>query len=474
MKYQETKDYSFLLDDNYFIYDHQEDNDELHIYIKSRRRSCRCPVCGEESDSRHSTYHRVLQDTPIHCKRTYLHVNIFCFECRNPQCECKMFAECLPFAKASQVRTDALNALILGVSMFLSNEGASRVLALLGVKVSNDTVQKIYDRIAFVDNPDVEAIGVDDVAIRKGRAYATAVYDLESHRLLALLEGRDGQPFKEWLEKHPKIRVVARDRASAYATAIHEALPQCVQVADRFHLLQNLIERLSEIFRDELPPEIYIRNGEALDKAPEKVSAIELVDDEKLDAYHYDDTPPVDENGNEILFDKRRKCRGEESQYKKQDERRKKKQETIRKLREYWNRGGQKTLKQAAQRFGVTSETAKKYINMTEEEIQALDNPAPRAKKPTVMDGYYNIVYKMLADGIGYKEIYAYIRKMGYNGNVNAAFKYIRSMDKNNFPDRKAESPLGYKKKVHTGRHRDQTGGSAERDPDQKPASDKG
>lgn len=155
----------------------------------------------------------------------------------NPKCSSKVFTESLPFAKMSQVRTDALNSLILGVSMFLSNEGASRVLALLGVQVSNDTIQRLYDRIEFADDPDIEAIGVDDVAIRKGQTYATAVYDLKDHHLVALLEGRDGQSFKEWLKKHKKVRLVARDRASAYASAINEILPDCVQVADKFHLL---------------------------------------------------------------------------------------------------------------------------------------------------------------------------------------------------------------------------------------------
>lgn len=77
--------------------------------------------------------------------------------------------EDLPFAKASQVRTDALNTLVLAVSMFLSNEGASKVLSLLGVQISNDTIQRLYDRIEFIDNPDVEEIGVDDVATEKGR-----------------------------------------------------------------------------------------------------------------------------------------------------------------------------------------------------------------------------------------------------------------------------------------------------------------
>ncbi|MFR8540858.1 MAG: transposase [Enterocloster sp.] len=37
------------------------------------------------------------------------------------------------------------------------------------------------------------------------------------------------------VEIHNKVRLVARDRANAYASAISEILPDCVQVADQFH-----------------------------------------------------------------------------------------------------------------------------------------------------------------------------------------------------------------------------------------------
>ena len=73
---------------------------------------------------------------------------------------------------------------------------------------------------------------------KQGQTYATAIYDLRDHHLIALLDGRDGEPLKEWLKSHNKVRLVARDRASAYASAINEILPDCMQVADRFHLLQ--------------------------------------------------------------------------------------------------------------------------------------------------------------------------------------------------------------------------------------------
>ena len=42
------------------------------------------------------------------------------------------------------------------------------MLSLLGVQVRNDTIQRLYDQIEFIDDPDVEEIGIDDVAIRKG------------------------------------------------------------------------------------------------------------------------------------------------------------------------------------------------------------------------------------------------------------------------------------------------------------------
>ena len=307
MKYQESTDFSFFMDENHFIYDYKEDPLSLHIFVKSRRHSCRCPQCGVESDHLHATYKRMFQDTPIHCKQTFLHTNVYKYDCVNPACSRKVFMEDLPFAKASQVRTDALNQLILGVSMFLSNEGASKVLALLGVRVSNDTIQRLYDRIEFTDNPDIEKIGVDDVALRKGKTYSTAIYDLKSHQLIALLEGRDGKKFKEWLRNHEKVKLVSRDRANSYAAAINEILPDCLQVADRFHLFENLLKHLSGIFREDVPDQIYIRKSEILEHAPEKIRQEKKPDKAFLDSLDYDNTPPLNPDGTPQIYENKKR-----------------------------------------------------------------------------------------------------------------------------------------------------------------------
>ena len=96
-------------------------------------------------------------------------------------------------------------------------------------------------------------IGVDDFAFKKGRRYGTAIVDGSTHAPIAILEGRYEQTLKEWLQRNKHVTVITRDRAAAYAKAIEEVLPDCMQIADRFHLHKNLMDAVNKILNIVIP-----------------------------------------------------------------------------------------------------------------------------------------------------------------------------------------------------------------------------
>ena len=64
--------------------------------------------------------------------------------------------------------------------------------------------------------------------------------DLERRQVADLLADRSAETTASWLKDHQEVDVVSRDRAGLYAEAARRGAPQARQIADRFHLLQNL------------------------------------------------------------------------------------------------------------------------------------------------------------------------------------------------------------------------------------------
>ena len=65
----------------------------------------------------------------------------------------------------------------------------------------------------------------------------------------------------------------------------------------------------------------------------------------------------------------------------------------IRDIQDYWNGQEKPRIKKVAEAFGIAPPTAKKYIFMTQEDIDSLGHPANYKKRESSMNAWLNIIY---------------------------------------------------------------------------------
>lgn len=96
-----------------------------------------------------------------------------------------------------------------------------------------------------------------------------------------------------------------------------------------------------------------------------------------------------------------------------------------------------KKIKTVAEQFHISQPCAKKYIYMSQKELEKLDAPQNYKKRETSMNGWLNVIYKMMLDGHTNETIYFYIKEHpDFNEPEKKLQDYIYLIGKNNFPDR--------------------------------------
>ena len=204
-----------------------------------------CPRCGNASRALHGWHQRLPQDLPSVEQGIDLHLTVRRFRCVNPDCPQKTFVERFPGWLAVYAhRTERLTQRMRTVAFEVGGEAGRRVLRCFQVQTSGDTLIRLIRATPTIWVSDLQMLGIDDWALKKGRDYGTIFIDLEKHQVVDVLLERTAPVVDQWLRQYPDIEVITRDRSTEYALGIQTGAPQAQVVADRWHLLLNLRQML--------------------------------------------------------------------------------------------------------------------------------------------------------------------------------------------------------------------------------------
>jgi transposase len=211
---------------------------------------------------------------------------------------------------------------------------------------------------------------VDDFSLRKGQVFGTILVDLERHQPIELLPDRSSDTLADWLQTHPGVEIISRDRSAEYADGATRGAPDAVQVADRFHLLQNLREALQRVLEQHLEV-IQVAQMPPSEPAPlpsvEPFAPLAQCADDSLSTATTIQSPPAAPRTRQERL---------------QAERRARRQERYTQVRELHAQGA--SIHAIARQIGLSRQTVRRFLRASQFPEQGQRRPRRRKLDPFV------------------------------------------------------------------------------------------
>ncbi len=184
------------------------------VSLHSISSTAACPQCGTAGSRVHSRYERTIADVAFGRRCLVLKLLVRKWLCPLASCSQCIFAERFPELVQRYARmTDRLIEALQVVGVTTNGADAAQIVSSLGMPTTAKTIIRRVLQLALPTEGTVHVAGIDEWAWKKGSHYGTILVDLEQRRMAT------------------------------------RGAPHAQQVADRFHLQQNLVEALKRFFQ---------------------------------------------------------------------------------------------------------------------------------------------------------------------------------------------------------------------------------
>ncbi len=216
---------------------------EIVVRAGTRAGAVPCPGCGGETARVHGYHERTAADVPVDGRRVVVKVKARRMRCPDLGCGVQTFREQVPgVLERYQRRISRLTGQVSAVARELAGRASARLVPALGIGVSRHTALRVLLGIPLPALAVPRVLGTGDFALRRGLVYATVLITAETGRRVDVVPGRTTDAAGAWLRDHPGVEILCRDGSGAYGEAARRALPEAVQVSDRWHLWHLLAE----------------------------------------------------------------------------------------------------------------------------------------------------------------------------------------------------------------------------------------
>lgn len=235
---------------NFQITDVKDTEHEIKFYIRHRKPEYICKNCGSVNTSCHSKRWITIKDMPWGSKKVTWKVERALILC---SCSYHMRVEKLSFRSKHHFITQRYEEYIeklLCTHMFTVQDVAKMLGLDYGIvyKIDHDVLMRLLQNMEI---PDPINISVDEKSFKKGHNYVTIVTDTDLSKVIWVSKGNSKESLDEFFkvlgsERCARIKTVSKDLHRPYTSSCNEYVPQALQVADPFHVVQALNKSIEE------------------------------------------------------------------------------------------------------------------------------------------------------------------------------------------------------------------------------------